>query len=126
MKEKIIVENGAPPGGPYSPAIRANGLLFISGQIPLNPETGKLVTDSIQNEVRQTLENIKVVVESAGSTMDNALKCTVYLRNFQDFQSMNEVYATYFPGDIPPTRTTVEVSSLAKGVNVEIDMIALG
>ena len=126
MKEKIVAEKGAPPGGPYSPAIRANGLLFVSGQIPINPETGELVTSSIQDEVRQTLENLKIMVEAAGSSMDQALKCTVYLRNFEDFKAMNEVYATYFPGETPPTRTTVEVSNLAKGVNVEIDMIALG
>ena len=126
MKEKIVAEKGAPPGGPYSPAIRANGLLFVSGQIPFDPETGKLVTSSIQDEVRQTLENLKIVVEAAGSSMDQGLKCTVYLRNFQDFKAMNEVYATYFPGETPPTRTTVEVSNLARGVNVEIDMIALG
>ncbi len=126
MKEKIVAEKGAPPGGPYSPAIRANGLLFVSGQIPFNPETGELVTSSIQDEVRQTLENLKILVEAAGSSMDQALKCTVYLRNFEDFKAMNEVYATYFPGETPPTRTTVEVSNLARGVNVEIDMIALG
>lgn len=125
MKERIDAEKGAPPAGPYSPGIRANGLIFVSGQIPLNPKTGEIVTDSIQAQVRQTLENLKIILEAAGSSMDKALKCTVYLRDLQDFEAMNQIYATYFPTEAPPARTTIQAANLPKGVDVEIDIIAL-
>ena len=125
MKERIDAEKGAPPSGPYSPAVRANGLIFVSGQIPLNPETGEIVTDSIQDQVRQTLENIKTVLEAAGSSLDKAVKCMVYLQDLHDFEPMNEIYATYFNGEIPPARTTIQAANLPKGVDVEIDVIAL-
>jgi len=125
MKERIDADKGAPPVGPYSPAVRANGLIFVSGQIPLNPETGEIVTDSIQDQVRQTLENIKTVLEAAGSSLDKAVKCMVYLQDLHDFEPMNEIYATYFNGEIPPARTTIQAANLPKGVDVEIDVIAL-
>jgi len=125
MKERIDADKGAPPVGPYSPAVRANGLIFVSGQIPLNPETGEIVGDSIQDQVRQTLENLKTLLEAAGSSMDKAVKCTVYLQDLHDFEPMNEVYATYFNGEIPPARSTIQAASLPKGVGVEIEGIAL-
>ncbi len=125
MKERIEAEKGAPPGGPYSPAIRANGLIFVSGNIPLNPQTGEIVRDSIQDQVRQTLENLKTILEAAGSSLDKAVKCTVYLADLQDFEAMNEVYAGYFTGKAPPARTTIQAARLPKGVAVEIDVIAL-
>ncbi|MFQ5930137.1 MAG: RidA family protein [Acidobacteriota bacterium] len=125
MKERIDAEKGARPAGPYSPGIRGNGLIFVSGQIPVNPETGKIVRDSIQAQVRQTLENLKIILEAAGSSMDKALKCTVYLRDLQDFEAMNQIYATYFPTEAPPARTTIQAANLPKGVDVEIDIIAL-
>ena len=125
MKERIDAEEGALPVGPYSPAIRAQGLIFVSGQIPLNPQTGEIVRDSIQDQVRQTLENLKTIVEAAGSSLDKALKCTVYLADLQDFEAMNEVYAGYFTGKAPPARTTIQAARLPKGVDVEIDVIAL-
>ncbi len=124
MKERIEVEKGAGPLGPYSPAIRANGLVFVSGQIPLSPDSGEVVEGSIQDQVRQVLENLKVLLQAAGSSLDKALKCTVYLTNLGDFDAMNEVYATYFTEDVPPARTTIEVANLPKGVGVEIDVIA--
>jgi len=124
MKERIEVEKGAGPLGPYSPAIRANGLVFVSGQIPLNPDSGEVVEGSIQDQVRQVLENLKVLLQAAGSSLDKALKCTVYLTNLGDFDAMNEVYATYFTEDVPPARTTIEAANLPKGVGVEIDVIA--
>ncbi len=125
MKERIDAEKGAPPVGPYSPAIRALGLIFVSGQIPLNPQTGEIVTDSIQDQVRQTLENLKTILEAAGSSLDKALKCAVYLADLQEFEAMNEVYAGYFTGKAPPARTTIQAARLPKGVDVEIDVIAL-
>jgi len=124
MKERIELEKGAGPLGPYSPAIRANGLVFVSGQIPLNPDSGEVVEGSIQDQVRQVLENLKVLLQAAGSSLDKALKCTVYLTNLGDFDAMNEVYATYFTEDVPPARTTIEAANLPKGVGVEIDVIA--
>jgi 2-iminobutanoate/2-iminopropanoate deaminase len=124
MKERIEVEKGAGPLGPYSPAIRANGLVFVSGQIPLSPDSGEVVEGSIQDQVRQVLENLKVLLQAAGSSLDKALKCTVYLTNLGDFDAMNEVYATYFTEDVPPARTTIEAANLPKGVGVEIDVIA--
>ena len=124
MKERIEVEKGAGPLGPYSPAIRANGLVFVSGQIPLSPDSGEVVEGSIQDQVRQVLENLKVLLQAAGSSLDKALKCTVYLTNLGDFDAMNEVYATYFTEAVPPARTTIEAANLPKGVGVEIDVIA--
>ena len=123
MKERI--DAGAPPVGPYSPAVRACGLIFLSGQIPMVPETGEIVKDSIQNQVRQTLENLKVLLEKAGSSLDKALKCTVYLKDLSDFEAMNEIYANYFSADPPPARSTIQVARLPKDVDVEIDIIAL-
>ena len=124
MKERIDVDSGAGPLGPYSPAVRANGLVFVSGQIPLNPNSGEVVEGSIQDQVRQVLDNTKVLLQAAGSSLDKALKCTVYLTNLGDFDAMNEVYATYFTGEAPPARTTIEAANLPKGVGVEIDVIA--
>jgi len=123
MKERI--DAGAPPVGPYSPAVRACGLIFLSGQIPMVPETGEIVKDSIQNQVRQTLENLKVLLEKAGSSLDKALKCTVYLKDLSDFEAMNEIYANYFSADPPPARSTIQAARLPKDVDVEIDIIAL-
>ncbi|MEE8348314.1 MAG: Rid family detoxifying hydrolase [Acidobacteriota bacterium] len=124
MKERIDVESAAVPLGPYSPAIRANGLVFVSGQIPLSPDTGEVVEGSIREQVRQVLDNIQVLLQAAGSSLDKALKCTVYLTNLGDFVAMNEVYASYFSGPVPPARTTIEAAQLPKGVGVEIDVIA--
>jgi 2-iminobutanoate/2-iminopropanoate deaminase len=125
MKERIDADKGAPPVGPYSPAVRANGMIFASGQIPLNPQTGEIEGDSIQDQVRQTLENLKTLLESAGSSLDKAVKCTVYLQDLHDFEPMNEIYATYFKGEVPPARSTIQAASLPRGVDVEIDVIAL-
>jgi 2-iminobutanoate/2-iminopropanoate deaminase len=124
MKERIEFDSGAGPLGPYSPAIRANGLVFVSGQIPLSLDSGEVVGGSIRDQVRQVLENTQVLLQAAGSSLDKALKCTVYLTNLGDFDAMNEVYATYFTGEAPPARTTIEAANLPKGVGVEMDVIA--
>ena len=92
---------------------------------PFESRDGRNRGDSIQDQVRQALENLKILLEAAGSSLDKAVKCTVYLQDLHDFEAMNEIYATYFNGKVPPARSTVQVASLPKGVDVEIDVIAL-
>jgi len=124
MNKKIIQTDRAPkPIGPYSQAIQVGNLIFLSGQIPIHPPTGELVTGDVGKQTRQVLDNIKGVLESQGLGMENVVKATVFLTDIGNFSQMNEVYATYFSSP-PPTRSTVEVSGLAKGVNVEIEAIA--
>jgi 2-iminobutanoate/2-iminopropanoate deaminase len=119
-----ISSDGAPRAiGPYSQAIAIPGLLFLSGQVPLDPKTGSLLQGSIQDEVARVLENLKAVLEAAGSGLGRVVKTTVYLTNLKDFEAMNEAYARYF-GDNRPARSTVQVAALPKGARVEIDAIA--
>jgi 2-iminobutanoate/2-iminopropanoate deaminase len=121
----IIVSDKAPKAvGPYSQAVRAGNLVFLSGQIPLDPASGQLVEGSIHLQTERVLENMKAVLEAAGLTFENVVKTTVFLKNLSDFVHMNEVYAKYFPVN-PPARSTVEVARLPKDVSVEIDCIAL-
>ncbi len=110
--------------GPYSQAIAANGMVFASGQIPLNPETGTLVTGSIGDQTRRVLDNLKAVLESAGSGLHKVVKTTVYLADMGDFDEMNKVYAEYFEAT-KPARATVAVARLPKDARVEIDAIGL-
>lgn len=124
MKEEIFPANAPRPVGPYSPAIRANGFIFVSGQIGINPATGEIVRDSIQGQVRQVLENLKTVLESAGSSLEQVVKTTVFLADLNDFESMNAIYAEYF-GSGKPARSTIQAAGLPKNVDVEIDVIAL-
>lgn len=124
MKERIEVDKGPKPVGPYSPAIRANGFIFVSGQGPINPQTREILRGPIQDQVRQTLENIKSILEAAGSSMEKAVKCTVYLRDIKNFQAMNEVYGTYF-GSVLPARTTIQAGDLPGQMDVEVDVVAL-
>ncbi|HEX4809992.1 MAG TPA: RidA family protein [Bryobacteraceae bacterium] len=124
MKE-IIATGMAPKAiGPYSQAVRVNGMVFFSGQIPLDPLTGELVHGTIQMQTEQVLENLKAVVEAAGLTMQHVVKTTVFLKNLTDFAAMNEAYARYF-GTNSPARSTVEVARLPRDVHVEIDAIAV-
>lgn len=109
--------------GAYSDGVLIDGLLFISGQAPVDFKTSKFVLGTIEEETRRTLENIKSILEAAGATMENVVKCTVHLSDIKEFNRYNEVYATYFPG-IKPARTTVQ-SVLAEGIKVEIDCIAV-
>ena len=126
MKQRIDPIKGAPPLGPYSAAIKVSNLIFTSGQIPLDPKSGEIVKGPIQDQVRQTLENLKTLLENAGSSLSKTIKCTVYLQNLKDFETMNEIYANYFQGESPPpARTTIQAAQLPKGVGVEIDIIAL-
>ena len=122
---RIIHSDKAPSAiGPYSQAIEANGILFTSGQMPFVPETMQIASDDIQKQTRQVLENIKAIVESAGYTMSNIVKATVYITDMDDFAKVNEIYAEYFT-DMKPARACVEVSRLAKGAKVEIEVVAI-
>jgi 2-iminobutanoate/2-iminopropanoate deaminase len=125
MPKFRVVRTSSAPGaiGPYSQAIAAGGFLFVSGQIPLDPGTGRPVDGGIAEQVGRVLENLKAVLQAGGAGMETVVKTTVYLTDLSEFPGMNEVYARYFGSD-PPARTTVQVSALPKGVKVEIDAIA--
>jgi 2-iminobutanoate/2-iminopropanoate deaminase len=121
----IITSDKAPKTvGPYSQAVRVGNLVFLSGQIPLDPASGQLVEGTIQHQTERVLENMRAVLEAAGLTFDNVVKTSVFLKSLTDFPHMNEVYARYFPSN-PPARSTVEVSRLPRDVSIEIDAIAV-
>jgi len=123
-KKEVIRTDKAPQAiGPYSVAIRYQNLVFASGQIPINPQTGELVGGEIEQQTHQVLTNIKNVLEAAGSSLEHALKCTVFLKNMGDFSRMNTVYAEYFKVD-PPARSAIEVAALPRGAAIEIEAIA--
>jgi 2-iminobutanoate/2-iminopropanoate deaminase len=122
---EAIQAAGAPAAiAPYSPAIRAGRLLFISGQIPLHPQTGQLVGDDVAAQTEQVMRNIVALLDAAGASFDHVVKTTVYLKDFNDFGAMNDVYARFLASP-PPARATVEVSRLPRDVKVEIDAIAV-
>ena len=123
-KQWIAPAGGPAPVGPYSPGVAANGFLFVSGQIPLNPQTGELVQDSFERQARQTLENLKRVVEAAGSSLERVVKVTIFLSDLKDFDELNRVYSEYF-AESRPARSTVQAARLPKDVDVEIEAIAL-
>jgi 2-iminobutanoate/2-iminopropanoate deaminase len=124
MRE-VIATNDAPKAiGPYSQAIKANGLVFLSGQIPLDPATQELVQGDVAVQSERVLRNISKILKAAGSSLEQVVKTTVFLKSMLDFAAMNEVYARYFL-HFPPARSTVEVARLPKDVLVEIDVIAL-
>ena len=123
MKENISTEKGPKAIGPYSQAVRANGFIFTAGQIALDPASGQLVSGDIARQTARVLDNLKAIVEAGGSSLDHAVKATVYLKDMNDFAPMNEVYARYFPQN-PPVRSTVEAARLPRDVLVEIDVIA--
>ncbi|HXW57015.1 MAG TPA: RidA family protein [Candidatus Cybelea sp.] len=122
MKDVIATDQGPRAIGPYSQAIRANGFIFISGQVAFDPATGQLVEGDVSKQTVRVLENLKAISEAAGSSLDKAVKATVFLKDMNDFAAMNEIYARYF-GHNPPARSTVEVSRLPRDVRVEIDLI---
>lgn len=124
MKKEIVKTTKAPISkAPFSQAVKLGNLVFCAGQVPVDPTTGQLVKGGIEVETRQVLNNLKAVLEAAGSSLEKALKVTVYMTNIKDWEKMNEVYRGYFPKD-QPARTTVEVSGLAKDVMIEIDLVA--
>lgn len=122
MKDVISTEKAPKAIGPYSQAVRANGFLFTAGQVALDPATGNVVEGDVAAQTARVMENLKAIVEAAGSRLEHAVKATVYLRDMGDFSAMNEVYGKYFPKN-PPARSTVEVSRLPKDVRVEIDLV---
>ena len=125
MKKEIVSTKNAPAAiGPYSQAIKAADLVFISGQIPLDPASGEIAGDSIEAQTERVMKNLEAVLKAAGSDLDKVMKTTIYLTDLSDFAVVNEIYGSYF-NDSPPARATVEVSGLPKGVKVEIDAIAL-
>ncbi|HUO34059.1 MAG TPA: RidA family protein [Candidatus Acidoferrum sp.] len=124
MKGIVSTEKAPKAIGPYSQAVRANGFLFTAGQVALDPATGALVEGNVAAQTGRVMENLKAVVEAAGTKLDQAVKATVYLKDMNDFAAMNEVYGRYFP-EKPPARSTVEVARLPKDVRVEIDLIVL-
>ncbi len=124
MKE-VVATSGAPKAiGPYSQAIRANGFVFCSGQIALDPATNQLIPGDVVAQTERVLNNLTAVLQQAGSSLDKAVKTTVFLKSMGDFAAMNETYAKFFTSN-PPARSTVEAARLPKDVLVEIDVIAL-
>jgi 2-iminobutanoate/2-iminopropanoate deaminase len=122
-KQTVFAENGIKPLGPYTPAIRAGNLLFVSGQIGIDPATGKLAPGGVAAEAKQLLENLRGLVTAGGSSLDRVLKTTIFLTNIADFAAVNEVYAQYFPSE-PPARSTIQVVALPGGALVEIEATA--
>jgi 2-iminobutanoate/2-iminopropanoate deaminase len=123
-KKAVLTEKAPKPIGPYSQAIKAGGLMFCSGQIPLDPNTGQLVAAGVEGQTKQVLENLKAVLEEGGASLKSVVKTTIFLKSMNDFPKVNEIYAGYF-GDTPPARSTIEVARLPKDVLVEIEAIAL-
>jgi 2-iminobutanoate/2-iminopropanoate deaminase len=124
-KTVISTPNGPPAGGQYSQAIRTGNLLFVSGQIPIDPATGELISDkSIGAQARRVLLNLQAIVTAAGGRLDDVVKTTVYLKNMAEFADMNAVYAEFFRSN-PPARATVEVARLPRDVSIEVDCIAV-
>ena len=122
MREIISTESAPAAIGPYSQAVRYDNLLFLSGQIPLDPESGEVVEGNIEVQTRKVLDNLKAILEAGGMELQHVLKCTCFLKNMEDFPAFNTVYSEYF-SDILPARETVEVSRLPKDVLVEISAI---
>lgn len=125
--KKIIFSKDAPaPIGPYSQAVMSGTTLYVSGQIAWSNKEDKLITDNIAAETEQVMKNLKAVLSEAGFELSNIVKCTIFIRNMDDFNDINEVYGSYFDESLAPARETVEVSRLPKDVNIEISCIAVG
>ena len=124
MKEIIQTDNAPKAIGPYSQAVKANGLIFASGQIPIDPKTGQFVEGGITEQTEQVLKNLAAVLEASGSGLDSIIKTTVFLADMQEFAAMNEVYGRFFK-EMPPARATVQAAGLPRDARVEIEAIAL-
>jgi len=124
MKKQINTNNAPQAIGPYSQAISFDKLVFISGQIPADPQTGEIVSGGAGEETHQVMKNLKAILEEAGASFSTAVKTTIFLKNMDDFALVNEIYASYFEAGNYPARETVQVAKLPKDVNVEISMIA--
>jgi 2-iminobutanoate/2-iminopropanoate deaminase len=125
MKKIIFSPNAPAPIGPYNQATLANGTLYVSGQIPINPANGELVSGDIKKETAQVMENLKAILNAAGIGFEEVLKCSIFMTDMNNYAAINEVYASYFNDDSAPAREAVQVSALPKGVDVEISCIAI-
>ena len=127
MTERTVIESAGAPAaiGPYSQAIRAGGLVFVSGQIPLDTVTGQVVEGGIATQAERVLDSLRAILDASGSGLDRVVKTTVFLTDLGTFTEVNEVYARYFP-HAPPARATVQVAALPRGVGIEIEAVALG
>jgi 2-iminobutanoate/2-iminopropanoate deaminase len=123
MKEVVLTERGPKPIGPYSQAVRANGFLFVSGQVSFDPATSEMTGTDAAQQTQRVMENLKAILEAGGSNLNHVVKTTVFLKDMNDFAAMNEVYAKYFTA-APPARSTVQVARLPKDALVEIEVIA--
>ena len=124
MKTIINTNNAPAPIGPYNQAVATGNLIFVSGQIPMDPATGEIISSDIKAETKKVMENIEAILTEAGSDFDQIIKTSIFLTDMQSFAQVNEVYGSYFTANFP-ARETVQVSALPKGVNVEISVIAL-
>ncbi|HEY1471177.1 MAG TPA: RidA family protein [Candidatus Acidoferrum sp.] len=123
MKDIVLTDRGPKPIGPYSQAVKSNGLVFISGQVALDPKTNEFVGADVRQQTERVLENLKAILEASGVSLNHVVKTTVFLKDMNDFAAMNEVYARYFTA-APPARSTVQAARLPKDALVEIDLIA--
>jgi len=124
MKNVVQTDRGPKPIGPYSQAIKANGFVFVSGQVGLDPKTGEFVGGTVAQQTERAMENLKAILEASGAPLHHVVKTTVYLKSMDDFAAMNEVYAKYFMS-APPARSTIQAAKLPKDALVEIDVIAV-
>ncbi|MGB5229014.1 MAG: RidA family protein [Eudoraea sp.] len=125
MRKIVNTPNAPAPIGPYNQAVLSGNTLYISGQIPLDPSSGKLIEDDIKKETLQCMENLKAILEAADMTFKEVVKATIFVKDMNCFSDINEVYGSFFNTETAPARETVEVSNLPKFVNVEISMIAI-
>ena len=123
MRNAIATEQAPKPMGPYSQAVVEGEFIFVAGQGPTNPQTGKRELGDVRSETQRTFENLRAILQAAGSSLDDVVKCNVYLRDIKDFAAMNEVYATFFSAPFP-ARTTIQAGALPGGIAVEIECIA--
>jgi len=123
LRQSVSTDSAPEAIGPYSQAIRTGSLLFCSGQVPLDPSSGELVKDDIEGQTRRCLENLAAVCEAAGGSLAQAVRCTVYLTDMNDFARVNEVYGSFFEGGDPPARVAIGVAALPKGADIEVDAI---
>jgi len=123
LRRAIVTEQAPKPVGPYSQAIVEGDFIFVAGQGPINPATGSLELGDVRQETKRVFENLRAILEAAGSSLDHVVKCNVYLRDINDFAAMNEVYKTYFSAPFP-ARTTIQAGALPGGIAVEIECIA--
>jgi len=125
MKKEIIMTENAPAAfGPFSQAVKVGGFVFTSGILPLDPASGKKVSGGIENETKQTLENLRAILETSGSSLNEIVKATIFLTDMNDFEIVNSIYSKYFSGDFP-ARAAIEVSGLAKNAKIEIQAISI-